>query len=337
MSDSESFWQDRRVFITGCTGLVGAWTVRALLEHGAHVIGLVRDHIPDCELMRGGLFDRMDVVRGSVEDYPLVERSLLEYEVQTVIHLAAQTIVGTADRGPLFTFESNIKGTWCLLEAARRCGTRPEVIVASSDKAYGAQQSLPYTEESPLLARNPYDASKLCADVLARTYAHTYRLPVCVTRCGNFFGGGDLNWSRIVPGTVRALLRGQRPVLRSDGTCLRDYFYVKDGAAAYLHLAEFLSRRPEHSGHAFNFSTEMPLTVLQVVERILNIFGSDLTPDIRAEARGEIPRQYLSAAKARRMLGWTPRYELDEALRETVAWYRDYFTTVESVANHRAA
>jgi CDP-glucose 4,6-dehydratase len=325
MTSPDSFWQDRRVFVTGGTGLVGAWTVRALLDRGAHVVGLIRDQVAGSELIHGGCLSRMDVVYGSVENQPLLERALAEYEIQTVLHLAAQTIVGIANRSPLSTFESNIKGTWCLLEAARRCGTTPHVIIASSDKAYGEQSDLPYTENAPLLGRHPYDASKSCADILAQTYHHTYRLPVCVTRCGNFFGGGDLNWNRIVPGTVRSVLRGQRPVIRSDGTYIRDYFYVKDGAAAYLHLAECLARQPEVPGQAFNFSTETQVSVLELVDRILRLMGSSLQPDVRGEATNEIRRQYLSASKAHRMLAWQPLYSLDQGLQETIAWYRDYF------------
>jgi len=311
--------------VTGCTGLVGAWTVRALRERGAHVVGLIRDHVPGSELVRGGLFQEIDVVRGCVEDQPLLERALAEYEVQTVFHLAAQTIVGIANRSPLSTFETNIKGTWCLLEAARRCGTNPHVVVASSDKAYGDQDNLPYTEDAPLQGRHPYDASKSCTDILALTYHNTYRLPVCVTRCGNFYGGGDLNWNRIVPGTIRSVLRNEAPVIRSDGSYIRDYFYVKDGAAAYLHLAECMARQPEVAGQAFNFSNEIQVSVLNLVARILRLMHSRLTPEVRGEALQEIKHQYLSAAKARQMLNWRPRYELDEALSETIAWYRAYF------------
>jgi CDP-glucose 4,6-dehydratase len=326
----ETFWQDRRVFVTGCTGLVGSWTVQALLDRGAHVVGLVRDQVSGSELVRSHAIQRLDVVRGSVEDQPLVERALAEYEIQTVFHLAAQTVVGIANRSPLSTFETNIKGTWCLLEAARRCGTRPQVIVASSDKAYGEQTTLPYAEEAPLQGRHPYDASKSCADILALTYHETYGLPVCVTRCGNFFGGGDLNWNRIVPGTIRSLLRRERPLIRSDGSYIRDYFYVKDGAAAYLHLAECMGSQPEVVGHAFNFSTETQVTVLEMVHRILRLMRSDLQPDIRGEATNEIVNQYLSAAKAHRMLSWYPCYSLDEALSETIAWYCRYFATLSA-------
>jgi CDP-glucose 4,6-dehydratase len=338
MTPTDEFWQDRRVFVTGCTGLVGAWTVRALLERGAHVVGLIRDQVAGSELVRSRLSERIDVVRGCVEDQPLLQRTLAEYEIQTVLHLAAQTIVGIANRSPLSTFEANIKGTWCLLEAARCCGFHPHVVIASSDKAYGEQAQLPYTEDAPLQGRHPYDASKSCADILSLTYHHTFGLPVCVTRCGNFYGGGDLNFNRIVPGTIRSILRGQRPIIRSDGTFVRDYFYVKDGAAAYLHLAECMTSRPNVLGHAFNFSTEIQVTALELVQCILRLMGSSLQPDIRGEARHEIKHQYLSAQKARQMLDWRPSYDLDEALIETIAWYRDYFASSgDGTAGRQAA
>src|SRR5438445_2671910 len=325
MAPIETFWRDRRVFVTGCTGLVGSWSVRALRARGAHVVGLIRDQVTGSELGRSGLLQQIDVVHGCVENQPLLERALAEYEIQTVIHLAAQTIVGIANRSPLSTFETNIKGTWCLLEAARRCGMNPHVVVASSDKAYGDQDTLPYTEDAPLQGRHPYDASKSCTDILALTYHHTYRLPVCVTRCGNFFGGGDLNWNRIVPGTIRSVLRNEAPVIRSDGSYIRDYFYVKDGAAAYLHLAECMARQPEVAGQAFNFSNEIQVSVLDLVGRILRLMKSSLQPLVLGQASHEIKHQYLSAAKARRMLDWAPRYEFETALRATIAWYRDHF------------
>jgi len=321
---AKSFWQDRRVFVTGCTGLVGAWTVRKLLERGAHVVGLVRDQVPGSELYRGGLLSRIDVVRGCVEDFGLMERTLAEYEIQTVLHLAAQTIVGIANRSPLSTFETNIKGTWCLLEATRRCGYLPHVVVASSDKAYGEQAVLPYTEETPLRGQHPYDVSKSCADLIALTYHHSYKLPVCVTRCGNFYGGGDLNWNRLVPGTIRSVLRGEAPVLRSDGTYLRDYFYVEDGAEAYLFLAECMAQKPDIHGQAFNFSSELPLTVLEMVHRILAQMNTTLKPVVLGESSNEIPHQFLTSAKARELLGWNPTYSLDDALRATLAWYGEF-------------
>lgn len=335
---NSNFWRDRRVFVTGCTGLVGSWTVHALLDQGAHVIGLIRDQVAGSQLSRSGDLARIDVVRGDIANYELLERALAEYEVQTVIHMAAQTIVGIANRSPLSTFEANIKGTWCLLEAARRCGYNPHVVVASSDKAYGEQKVLPYTEETPMEGRHPYDASKSCTDILALTYHNTYQLPVCVTRCGNFYGGGDLNWNRIVPGTIRSILRGTRPIIRSDGTSLRDYFYVKDGAAAYLHLAECMHSRPEVLGHAFNFSNEDPRTVRQIVDQILGLSASDLTPDVQATAKHEIPHQSLSSAKARAMLDWSPRYQMVDGIRESIEWYRTYFREcIQDLHSTRAA
>lgn len=325
MSAQKNFWQDRRVLVTGCTGLVGSVTVAELIAREAHVVGLVRDRVPQSELVRSGTDRHIVTVRGAVEDEPLMRRVVAEYEIETVIHLAAQTIVGVANRSPLSTFEANIKGTWCLLEGVRQSGRRPQVIVASSDKAYGEQLKLPYTEDAPLAGRHPYDASKSCADILSLTYHHTYGLPICVTRCGNFFGGGDLNFNRIVPGTIRSVLRGERPVIRSDGSYVRDYFYVKDGAAAYLHLAECMAERPEVLGHAFNFSTEIQVSVLEMAEMVLRLMGSSLGLDVRNEATNEIKHQYLSAAKAREMLDWRPRYRLETALAETIEWYREFF------------
>lgn len=321
-----SFWRDRPVLVTGATGLVGSWLVKALHSLGAHVVCLVRDWAPQSELARCGLLARLTLVRGSVEDQPLLERALGEYEIDTVFHLAAQTIVGVANRNPVSTFTANIQGTWTLLEACRRTPTVRQIVVASSDKAYGEQDSLPYQETSPLQGRHPYDVSKSCADLIAASYARTYGLPVCVTRCGNFYGGGDLNWNRLVPGTIRSVLRGQRPVIRSDGQFTRDYFYVEDGVSSYLRLAEAMAQNPALHGEAFNFSNEAPVTVQELAGRILSLMGSSLTLDIRNEASGEIRHQYLSAEKARRLLGWAPQYSLDDGLQHAIAWYREALT-----------
>ena len=322
----ESFWRDRPTLVTGATGLVGAWLVKHLVQAGADVVCLVRDWIPQSELVRSRLIERVKVVRGDVRDQALLERALGEHEIDTVMHLAAQTIVGIANRNPVSTFETNIQGTWALLEACRRTPTVRQIIVASSDKAYGDQERLPYDEDAPLEGRHPYDVSKSCADLIAQTYAVTYGLPVAVTRCGNFYGGGDLNWNRIVPGTIRSVLRGQRPIIRSDGTYIRDYFYAEDGAAAYMLLAERLAMQPELRGVAFNFSNELQVTVLDLVQRILTLMDSDLVPDVRNEAGNEIRHQYLSAAKARRLLNWSPLFTLDTGLRRTIDWYREFFT-----------
>ena len=323
MGLTNSFWKQRPTLVTGATGLVGSWLVRRLVAAGADLVCLVRDWIPRSELVRSRDIEATKVVRGDVRDQADLERILGEYEIDTVFHLAAQTIVGIANRNPISTFESNIQGTWALLEASRRSPSVSQIVLASSDKAYGDQPSLPYDEGAPLEGRHPYDVSKSCADLIAQTYAHTYNLPVAITRCGNFYGGGDLNWSRIVPGTIRSLLAGQRPVIRSDGSLIRDYFYVEDGAAAYMLLAERLAADPALRGHAFNFSNELQVTVLQLVESLAKALGSSLEPDVRNEAQNEIRHQYLSAAKARRMLNWTPLFTLKQGLAETVNWYKE--------------
>lgn len=320
------FWQDRPTLVTGATGLVGGWLVAHLVELGAEVTCLIRDWVPQSGLIRSGLHDRVRVVRGDVRDQAVLERALGEHEIATVFHLAAQTIVGVANRNPVSTFEANIQGTWALLEACRRSPTVKQVVLASSDKAYGDQEQLPYDEETPLQGRHPYDVSKSCADLIGHTYAVSYGLPVAITRCGNFYGGGDLNWNRIVPGTIRSVIRGQRPVIRSDGRFVRDYFYVEDGANAYVVLAEALAARPELAGRAFNFSNEIQVTVLDLVRAILRKMKSDLEPDIRNEASNEIVHQYLSAARARRELAWAPRFDLDEGLARTIRWYMDFFS-----------
>lgn len=315
-------WRDRPTLVTGATGLVGSWLVRRLLEAGADVTCLVRDDVPRSELRQARLLERVNVVRGDVRDQALLERALGEYEIDTVFHLAAQTIVGIANRNPVSTFESNVGGTWALLEAARRSPRVKGVVLASSDKAYGDHERLPYDEAAPLQGRHPYDVSKSCADLIAQTYAHTYGLPVVITRCGNFYGGGDLNWNRIVPGTIRAVLRGERPVIRSDGLSVRDYFYVEDGAAAYMTLAERLAADPALRGEAFNFSNESQVTVLELVRRILAALGATVEPDVRNEASNEIRHQYLTARKARERLGWAPLFSLEQGLSRTVSWYR---------------
>lgn len=305
--------------------MVGGWLVKRLVEAEADVVCLVRDWIPRSELNQSGLLDKVSVVRGDLCDLDCLERTLGEFEVETVIHLAAQAIVGIANRNPLSTFEANIGGTWKLLEACRRSPKVKQIVSASSDKAYGDSPVLPYTEETPLAGRHPYDVSKSCSDLICQTYATTYGTPVVITRCGNFYGGGDLNWNRIVPGTIRSVLRGQRPVIRSDGSFIRDYFYVEDGAAAYMHLAEQLAARPELAGEAFNLSNETQVTVLQLVEKVLAGMNSPVTPEVLGEASHEIKHQSLDAAKARTMLGWEPLFTLDEGLSRTIAWYKNYF------------
>jgi CDP-glucose 4,6-dehydratase len=322
--ERSAFWRDRRVFVTGATGLVGGWLVRALLERGADVVALVRDWVPASDFIGGGNLDRVTVVWGDVCDQALLERALGEYEVATVIHLAAQAIVPIANRNSVSTFETNVAGTWRLLEACRRSPMVKQIVLASSDKAYGDSPDLPYRETMPLDAVHPYDVSKACGDLVARSYARTWDLPAAITRCGNFYGGGDLNWNRVVPGTIRSVLRNERPVIRSDGTLIRDFIYVEDVVSAYLALAEGLAADPGLAGEAFNFSNENPLTARQIVDRLLKLMGSDLEPVVLNEATNEIPRQYLDSEKARRALGWRPAFGLDEGLRRTIAWYRKH-------------
>jgi CDP-glucose 4,6-dehydratase len=324
---SRAFWRDRPTFVTGATGLVGGWLVKRLVDLGADMVCLVRDWAPASELLSSGPLDRVRIVRGDVRSQALLERALGEYEIDTVIHLAAQTIVTIANRNPVSTLDTNIRGTWALLEACRRSPSVRQIVVASSDKAYGACDTLPYGESTPLRGTHPYDVSKSCGDLIAHTYANTYGTPVAITRCGNFYGGGDLNWNRIVPGTIRSALRGDRPVIRSDGQFIRDYFYVEDGAAAYTLLAERLAANPDLKGEAFNFSNEIQVTVLDLTRRILALMGSSLEPDVQNRATHEIRHQYLSAEKAKATLQWAPLYTLDEGLKRTVGWYRHFLET----------
>lgn len=319
----KDFWQDRPTLVTGGTGFLGGWVVERLVESGADVVCLVREGARS-EMFRSRQTERVKLVRGDVRDQALIERTLGKYEVNTVFHLAAQAIVTIANRTPVSTFETNIGGTWSLLEACRSSPAVKQIVIASSDKAYGDDQPLPYDEKSLLEGRNPYAVSKSCADLIAQSYAVTYGTPVAITRCGNLFGGGDMNWNRIVPGTIRAVLERVRPLIRSDGQYVRDYFYVEDAAAASMGLAEKLANNPKLRGQAFNFSNEIRVTVLELVVLILKLMNSDLKPDVRNEVANESRCQYLSAAKARQMLDWRPLFTLDEGLKLAIDWYRRF-------------
>lgn len=323
MNGTGAFWADKRVFVTGSSGFLGSWTVKELNARGATTIGYVRDLGRHLSRRDDPQTEPHFTVHGALEDYETILRAINEHEADTVLHLGAQPIVGIANRNPRSTFEANVRGTWNVLDACRELGGRVKrIVVASSDKAYGTAPSLPYDETMPLNGRHPYDASKSCTDIIAQTYHHTYGLPVCVTRAGNFYGGRDLNFNRIVPGVARWAINGERPILRSDGSMIRDYIYVRDVVLAYLALAEAMEDRAIH-GHAFNFSTEQPMSVVALVQHILAAAGrADLEPIILGEATNEIPEQHLSAAKARRMLGWVPAFTLESALAETIDWYR---------------
>lgn len=317
-------WKGKNVFVTGGNGFLGSWLVAELVKKGANVTCLVRDTVKDSNLEFLGVSGKINVVYGTLEDYHILERGMNEFEAEVCFHIAAQAIVGIANKSPISTFETNIKGTWNVLEACRQLGIK-RTVVASSDKAYGEHEKLPYREEFCLNGLSPYEVSKSCTDMLARAYAKTYGLPIAVTRCGNIYGGGDLNWSRIIPGTIKSVLQDERPIIRSDGTPVRDYIYVLDVVDAYITLAEQLDRK-EIAGEAFNFGTETPVSVLELVKKIVDASGKKIEPQILNQAKNELQAQYLDWAKARKVLGWKPKWALDQGLKETVEWYKDFFS-----------
>jgi len=317
-------WKEVRVFVTGAAGFVGGWLVRALRENLANVVVLIHNSDPQSDLFRSGMISQVKVVNGRLEDFGVLEQAINENEIEVVLHLGAQTLVRAAHRTPLATLEANIRGTANLLEACRlHSDVVQRVVVASSDKAYGEALELPYTEDMPLHGRHPYEVSKSCADLIAQMYHHTYGVPVCIVRCGNIYGGGDLNWSRIVPGTIRSLSRGERPIIRSDGQYVRDYIYVEDVVNGYIQLAKQMDD-PGVCGQAFNFGNESKMTVMDMVQAIQRTMGTDLEPIILDSAPGELRSQYLSAARARQKLGWAPQFSLEAGLKRTVDWYANF-------------
>ncbi|MCT4595036.1 MAG: GDP-mannose 4,6-dehydratase [Anaeromicrobium sp.] len=319
------FWGNKNVFITGATGFLGKHLWEELLNKGANITILVRDKLKGMDICE---YKDVNVVYGEIEDLKLIERILGEYQIDTIFHLAAQAIVGVANINPISTFESNILGTWNILEGSRRNSLIKRVVVASSDKAYGQQERLPYDENMCLKGRYPYDVSKTCADLISQSYYYTYNLPVCVTRCGNLYGEGDFNFNRIIPQTIRSVYYKESPIIRSDGTFVRDYFYVKDAVEAYILLAENMDDKSIW-GEAFNFSNEVQLTVLELVNKILKIMNSELKPVLLNKGINEIKHQYLSANKAKKLLNWNSTYSMEEGLRETVKWYVKYFNKLE--------
>jgi CDP-glucose 4,6-dehydratase len=321
---TELFWEDKPVLITGATGLLGTALVKELVRNKAHIVCLLRDWIPQSELLRAPNTIGADIVTGEITDQPLIERVLGEYEIETVFHVAAQTIVGVANRNPISTFESNIKGTWTILESCRRSPAVNSVLVASSDKAYGCQ-GLPYTEDKPLKGTYPYDVSKACADMLSQSYAKTYGLPVCITRCANFYGPGDFNWNRLVPGTIRSVIRKQPIVIRSDGKSIRDYLYIEDAANGYLTIAKHLANhKKKFVGEAFNLSTETPISTFELVEKIRFLMKSSVEIDVQNQATNEIQEQWLTSKKVLEMTGWKPKHSLEVGLKRTIKWYQEF-------------
>jgi CDP-glucose 4,6-dehydratase len=326
----DNYWKDKNILVTGATGLLGSWLVKELVDNHSKVICLIRDFVPKSNFYLNGYNKKSVNVKGSLEDFFLIERILNEYEIDTLFHLGAQTIVGTANSSPISTFDSNIKGTWNILEASRKSRVIKRIVVASSDKAYGEHEKLPYDEDMSLKGRHPYDVSKSCADLIAQSYGYTYNLPIGITRCGNFYGGGDLNFNRIVPGTIKSVLNNEKPIIRSNGKYIRDYIYIKDAVKAYMTLAESLDN-PNIRG-PFNFSNESQVSVLEIVNMILNLMNrEDLTPIILNEADNEIKHQYLSAKKARTEIGWESEYELIDGLKETILWYKKFFNNTKEL------
>ena len=321
-----SFWEDKKVFITGATGLLGSWLTRKLIGEKAKIFALVRDFDPQSELIRSEDYKNISIINGELQDFLTLERAIASNEIEYVFHLGAQAIVGTALKNPLEAFESNIRGTYNLLEACRRYSeTIKGIVVASSDKAYGSSKELPYKETMPLKGMYPYEVSKSCADLIADSYFHTYNLPIAVTRCGNIFGGADFNWTRIIPGTIKSLFGDNSPVIRSDGKFLRDYLYVEDVVSAYLLTAENLHRQ-EIQGQAFNFAPGKPFSVVEIVNILQKIMNKEhLSPIILNNCKGEIKDQYLESSKAYKLLNWSPRFSIEDGLKETVKWYEKYF------------
>jgi len=324
----DTFWNERQVFVTGASGFIGAWLIKELIKNGAHIVTLIRDPDPQSEYFRSGDYQKTTIIQGMLEDFNTLERSISEFEPDTIFHLAAQTLVGVGMRSPLYTFEANIRGTYNLLEA---CRTHEDIIqrvvIASSDKAYGAKHELPYKESMPLEGKYPYEVSKSCADLISQSYFHSYGLPVAIARCGNVYGGGDLNWSRIIPGAIRAGIQQNPFKIRSDGRYVRDYIYVKDVVAGYLKLAEKID--DDHvRGAAFNFGPGRGISVLDIIERIEGSMDQEIEKHILDVAEGEIFEQYLDPSNAEKVLDWQPGYNLDEGLVETISWYREYFNKI---------
>ena len=316
-------WKNTNVLVTGADGFIGSHIASALADKEAEVTTIIRDIKKTSNIDVLGLRKKINIMHGDLVNFHDCERTINEYDIQFVFHIAAQAIVGPANRSPLSTFDSNIRGTWNILEACRLSKTVKGLVVASSDKAYGQQRKLPYTEESPLNGYFPYDASKACAEIIARCYYMTYHLPLAVTRNANTYGPGDMNMSRIIPDMITSLLKNSQPIIRSDGTPERDYMYIKDAVSAYITLAENLHRK-NVVGQAFNFGTGKPISVLGLYNKIIKLTGKNMKPKILGEAKNEIDRQYLSIEKAKRILKWNPKYSLDDGLKETIKWYKNY-------------
>lgn len=318
-----SFWKEKNVMVTGADGFIGSWLANELVSKGSNVLTILRDIKKESNMDVLGIKDKVNIIHGDIIDFNTIARGFNEYDIEICFHLAAQAIVGSANKSPLSTFESNIKGTWNLLEACRLNHSVKRIVIASSDKAYGQQKKLPYTEDSPLLGFYPYDASKACADILAKSYFKSYNLPLAITRNANTYGPADMNSSRLIPDIIISLLKNKQPIIRSDGTPERDYMYIKDAICAYLTLAENL-QRDDVVGQAYNFGTGNPISVLDLYKKIIYIIGKDIQPKILGKASNEIDRQFLAIEKVKETFGWLPKISLEKGLSETVEWYKEY-------------
>ncbi|MCF7907819.1 MAG: GDP-mannose 4,6-dehydratase [Candidatus Omnitrophica bacterium] len=316
------FWKGKRVLITGYEGFLGSNLAKVLLNFGAKISGLdILTRRKDTILTQKELA-KIKIIKGNVDNLSLVKRILRNDKIEVIFHLAAEALVGECLKRPVKGFSTNIKGTWNILEAWRQTKIAKAIVVASSDKAYGSHSKLPYKEDSALCGLHPYDVSKSCADLIAHAYHNTYGAPVVITRCGNIFGPGDFNFSRIVPETLRSVIRNKTLVIRSDGKFTRDYVYVDDIVAGYINLAQ-KSKKLKLFGQAFNFSAEQPLSVLALVKLIYKLADRRSNYKILKQAKYEIKHQYLSSRKAARVLGWKPKLKLDKALEKTYQWYKD--------------
>lgn len=317
-----SLLNKKKILITGGAGFIGSWLAKELIDLGARVIVL---DLKDSHPILNDLQKKPILIRGDVRSYNLVKTILRERHPDFIFHFAAQTIVGIANRNPLPTLKTNIAGTWHILEAAR-CYPAKGIIIASSDKAYGDQPVIPYKENTPLVGMHPYDVSKSSADLIAQMYFKTYQLPLCIIRSANVFGGGDIHFSRVIPETIRAAFYNKSPIIRSDGRFERDYLYIKDEINGCLMLAGALFKKREVLGQAFNFGTNHPYFVEEVVKIILDLMQkNNLKPLILNEAKNEIRNQSLDFSKAKKLLGWQPQYSLKDGLKETIQWYTQYF------------
>lgn len=324
INEENNFWKDKRIFVTGGTGFIGTYLVDELVRKGAEVYCLAFEIQRDCNFVKKGLDKSTSLIYGDMRDFEMIKLSLEKYGIDTVFHLAAQPLVQIALRNPFETIKANVTGVLNVLEACRLTSVK-RLVIASSDKAYGSHDELPYDESFALKGGYPYDVSKSCTDLLAQAYGKTYGMDIGISRSSNVYGGGDLNFDRIIPESIKSILFDAPIQIRSDGKFIREFFYVKDAAKAYLVLGEKIGELGL-KGEAFNFGTDQPIVILDLVEKIKRVSKKvDAEIKILNVVKGEIKNQFLSSKKARDILGWAPEYDLERGLEETYNWYKEYF------------